>query len=177
METPTPKGPVLEYISTLPAPHKCRTQEEAIARYGAIVDGKWADESKHCSLLNIPADLAVWINSATGKPATRIYCNKDIQAPLIRALYALKEGNLLHELKTFDGCFTIRDVRGEPGKLSCHAYALAIDLNAAENPLKAEPKLSADFVSCFLAQGFDWGGVFSRKDGMHFSHAWEGPLT
>jgi len=174
VDTPTPQDPILDYIAKLPAPHKCLTQEDAIARYGKIVEGKWADEGKWCSLLEIPADLAVWINTATGKPATRIYCNKDIQAPLIRALYALKRKNLLLELKTFDGCFMIRDVRGVPGKLSCHAYALAVDLNAKENGLGEEPKLSADFVTCFLLEGFNWGGVFDRKDGMHFSHAWEG---
>jgi hypothetical protein len=30
------------------------------------------------------------------------------------------------------------------------------------------PKLSAGFVKCFTDNGFEWGGYWQRKDGMHF---------
>ena len=31
-----------------------------------------------------------------------------------------------------------------------------------------EPTLSAGFVKCFKDAGFDWGGDWSIRDGMHF---------
>jgi hypothetical protein len=167
-----------ETIAKLPEAHKCNTKAEAIKRYGEIKDGKWANEAKWCSMMAVPEEIAKnWINSVTGKPIKKIYCNKDMQAPLMRALYNLKEQNLLGELKTLDGCFNIRDVRGAPGKASCHSYAIAIDINAAENGLGTIGKFSHGFVESFLREGFNWGGHFmSRKDPMHFSFGWENPV-
>ena len=73
----------------------------------------------------------------------------------------------LNELKTFDGCFNIRKKRGL-GSMSLHAWGLAIDVNAAWNGLNVTPVLSAGFVKCFTDAGFEWGGTWTRKDGMHF---------
>lgn len=150
------------------------TLEEAVERYGQIVDGLWGDEQKHCTLLQIPDDIAEnWINSGSGSKTKHVYCNKDMADPLLRALLRIQSMGLLDELNTFDGCKMIRDVRGDPGKPSTHSYALAIDLNAAKNRLGQPPTLSLPFVQCFKDEGFSWGGEFSRVDGMHFSFAWE----
>jgi hypothetical protein len=162
-------------LSKLPEPHKCKSQLEAIGRYGLIKDGKWTDEAKWCSLLLLPDSISKGlINAATGKPTTKIYCNKDMQRPLLAALLELEAKDLLRYLKTFDGCFQIRDVRALPGKLSLHSYAIAIDLNAASNKLGTDGSLEPKVVEVFKAHGFDWGGDFQgRKDPMHFSHGWE----
>jgi hypothetical protein len=146
---------------------------EAESRYGSISNNQWPKESAWMKTLTIP-DWASknWINSATGKPTTRIYMNSDAHQPMLDALENLKKRGLLSELKTFDGCFNIRDVRGVPGMISTHAYGLAIDINAKENGLGKEPKLSKDFVQCFTDAGWTWGGNFKRKDGMHFEFAW-----
>ena len=79
----------------------------------------------------------------------------------------------MSELKTFDGCFCIRDVRAIPGQKSCHSYGLAIDINAAENGLNKQPKLTPEFVKCFTDEGWVWGGKWKRPDGMHFALGWE----
>lgn len=145
------------------------SMKDAISRYGEIKDSKWMDEGKWMVVFRVPEDIAIhWINSATGQPTRKIYCNRDLVAPLTAALSNLKDRGLLQELKTFDGCFMIRDIRGVPGKPSTHSYGLAIDLNAKENGLGKEPKLSPEFVTCFKDAGFVWGGGFTRKDGMHF---------
>jgi hypothetical protein len=127
-------------------------------------------------LFDVPPEIAsVWVNETTGRgmPTRRIYCNHDLVDPLQRALDNIMHADLVRELKTFDGCFEIRAVRNSSGKVSPHAYGLAIDLNAAENPHGADPALSPQFIHCWEEAGFDWGGRFLRPNGMHFSYAWE----
>lgn len=115
----------------------------------------------------------------------RIYMNRMLQPPFDNSLKNLIARGIASELKTFDGCHNVRLIRGVIEKryneliargkeseavnlLSMHAWAVAIDVNASTNRLGATPTLSTEFVSCFVQAGFDWGGYFSRKDGMHF---------
>lgn len=148
--------------------------EKAKTRYGEIVNGVWADEVKWCSALQIPAEISTgWTNSASNAPTSHIYCNRDMAPALMRVLNSIKAQGLEKQLLTFDGCYMVRDVRSRPGSLSCHAYALAIDINAGFNPLGGPSALSLELVKCFEDQGFAWGGSFSRCDPMHFSFGWE----
>lgn len=157
----------------LPPPALPLSLVDAAARYGPVIGGKWAREGEFCRILKIPQRVSrVWKNRLTGKPTERIYCNRDLHDPLTWALEMLVERDLLDELKTFDGCYNIRDVRGIDGKPSAHSYAIAIDLNAASNPLGSHGTLSPEFVECFTDQGFVWGGDFPRRDPMHFSLGW-----
>lgn len=97
----------------------------------------------------------------------RIFCNRDLIKPLRQALVNLIARGHKDELHSWDGCFNIREQRGST-QTSLHSWAIAIDLNAAENPLGKPPVLSDGFVKCFTDAGFDWGGNWKRKDGMHF---------
>lgn len=147
------------------------TLDEAIKKYGAIDGTVWPNEAEFCSSLTIPSDIAKdWINTATGHPVHTIYCNKDIQGPLVEALQNISDKNLLSQLNTFDGCLNIRSIRSQPETISAHAYALAIDINSADNPLGQDAKISHDLVQCFKDAGWIWGGDFKRKDGMHFQY-------
>jgi hypothetical protein len=147
------------------------TLDEAKAKYGDVVNGAWPDEAKWCSSLVIANDLAQnWINSATGAPTHKIYCNTDLQTALVSALQNVKDRGLLPLLKSFDGCLNVRPIRGQPENLSVHAFALAIDINAATNPLGVVGDMPAHLVQCFKDEGFIWGGDFQRKDGMHFQY-------
>lgn len=150
------------------------TLKEARERYGEIVDDKWKNETKWMILYTLPAFVTNWKNIATQKPLKKVYINKDIILNLEQALVNLRDRSLLNELKTFDGCFMIRSVRGTVNSTSTHSYGLAIDLNGKENGLGMIPKLTPEFVKCFTDAGWTWGGNFKRKDGMHFScKAWE----
>lgn len=160
-------------MKTANFPRICTTLEAAIDRYGPIVNGKWAQETRWCSVVPVPSRLNGWKNVATGMPVAHIYCNKDMQPPLWQALCNIQDRGLALELLTFDGCFEIRDVRGDPGHPSTHSYGLAIDINAATNVLGEKPTLSPELAACFTDAGFVWGASFSRCDGMHFSFAWE----
>ena len=100
----------------------------------------------------------------------KLWCNKDLVGPLSKAFRNLLDRGFMSELCTWDGCFNIRNVRGGDD-WSLHSWAIAIDVNAFENGLGQPPRLSQGFVKCFTDAGFDWGGNFKRKDGMHFQLA------
>lgn len=88
------------------------------------------------------------------------------------------KARLLDRLVTWDGSFVARFIRGSRTVLSNHAFGSAFDINAAFNPLGAEPALPGkpgcvyDLVRIAHDHGFYWGGHFSsRRDGMHFEVA------
>ena len=136
------------------------------------------DEGAYMVMWDVPKELEI------GVIPKRLYCNKAIVKPLSQAFKNLINRGFVNELKTFDGCFNIRIIRGyekkyetlvKQGKIeeasrliSLHSWGVAIDVNAAWNGLGKEPKLSEGFVKCFTDAGFDWGGTWKRKDAMHF---------
>lgn len=132
------------------------TPEQCFAKYGK------PEAAKNMVVWDIPTALEV------GFIPKKLYCNNDIINPLAGAIKALIDTGKIKELKTFDGCFNIRLQRGSRTKYSLHSWGIAIDVNAAWNGLGKEPALSAAFVKCFTDNGFDWGGTWKRKDGMHF---------
>ena len=132
------------------------TSKDCFKKYGAPA------ANNHCmTMFDIPTELEV------GVIPKKIYCNRDLVSPLTNALKNLIERGFVSELKTWDGCFNIRKIRGSTA-MSLHSWGIAVDVNAFENGLDKEPKLSPGFVKCFTDAGFDWGGVWRRKDGMHF---------
>lgn len=69
----------------------------------------------------------------------------------------------------YAGAYNHRLVRGSKTKWSNHAYAAAIDLNAAENGLYAKGNMPQFVIDAFCRQGWMWGGWYTgRKDPMHF---------
>ena len=139
------------------------------------------DKRKNLVMWDVPAELEI------GVIPKRIYCNKDLIAPLEQAFRSLIATGAVKELKTWDGCYNYRPIRGYEKKyeaamkagrlqlavkyLSIHSWGMAIDVNAFENGLGKEPKLSKKFVKCFTDAGLEWGGSWTRKDGMHFQVA------
>jgi len=124
---------------------------------------KYGDPTKegNMTVWDVPSNLEV------GVIPKKLYCNKDMVAPLSQAFKNLIDTGKVSELKTFDGCFNIRKKRGL-SSMSLHSWGIAIDVNAAWNQLNMTPTLSSEFVKCFTDAGFEWGGTWQRKDGMHF---------
>lgn len=155
------------FLSTLksqPKPvYKLVTSQDCINKYGSPnvqMEYKWM------VLLDIPD----WINKEIPALPNKVYCNKDFVTPFLKALTNIVDRGLQDEIKSWDGCFNIRNIRG--GKTwSLHSWGIAIDINAAWNGLGKEPQISPALVACFTDAGFYWGGNFSRKDGMHFQLA------
>ncbi len=131
------------------------TSTQALARYG---DPR---TEAAMTLLTVPTELR------TGAVPARIYCNRDLVQPLLRAFEKLRDANLADEVRTWDGCFNIRSKKVNQS-LSLHSWGLAIDINASWNQLGKTPTLPANVVLCFLEAGFEWGGTWDTPDGMHF---------
>jgi len=131
------------------------TSAQALKKYG--------DPFKEANMIvwDVPTNLEV------GVVPKKLYCNKDLVEPLSKALKNLIDTGKIAELKTWDGCFNIRKKRGL-SSMSLHSWGIAIDVNAAWNGLNVTPVLSPEFVKCFTDAGFDWGGIWSNPDGMHF---------
>jgi D-alanyl-D-alanine carboxypeptidase len=154
--------------------YKPKNREECELRYGAIdhtdkVKPVWPNERKWMTTLILPTLTKKIINTATGKVWDKVYCNIDMAKPLVETIEFLHIKNLLNEIKSFDGCFNIRDVRGISGRQSLHSWGLAIDFNADDNALGCKPTWSRQFIFAMRLMGWEWGGDFGRCDGMHFS--------
>ncbi len=132
----------------------------------AMCFAKYGDPEKQKNMVvwDVPNHLEI------GVIPKKIYCNRDMVAPLQKAFENLIKTGRVKELKTWDGCFNIRKKRGL-SSMSLHSWGIAVDVNAFENGLGKDPKLSKAFVKCFTDAGFNWGGVWRRKDGMHFELA------
>lgn len=131
------------------------TSTKCLAKFGP------PESEKFMTVWDVPAELEI------GAIPRRLYCNKLMIDPLSKAFRNLIDRGFVHELKTWDGCFNIRQKRGS-NSLSLHSWGVAIDVNAAWNKMGAPPTLSPGFVKCFTDAGFDWGGEWSNPDGMHF---------
>lgn len=147
------------------------TSKQCLLKYGlpyddtitTTVNENTKFEGKWMILWDVPQD----INIAIPVIPNKIYCNKDLVSPLEKAFRNIITRGLSNEIKTWDGCFNIRLKRGL-NSLSLHSWAIAIDINAAWNGLGKIPTMSKELVQCFKDAGFEWGGDWSRLDGMHF---------
>jgi len=131
------------------------TSQQALKKYGP------PETEKFMVLWDVPTELE------HGAIPKRIYCNRDLVAPLGIAFANVISRGLVAQIRTWDGCFNIRRKRGATSS-SLHSWGIAIDINAAWNQFGKQPTMSPELVKCFTDAGFDWGGTWSKPDGMHF---------
>jgi hypothetical protein len=136
------------------------TSQQCFARYG----DPSTNEGKFMVVWDVPECCE------HGAIPKKVYCNKDLKPLLEKAFKNVNERGLAAQVKTWDGCFNIRKKRGATS-MSLHSWGLAIDFNAAWNGFGKTPTMSPELVKCFTDAGFDWGGKWSRPDGMHFQIA------
>jgi hypothetical protein len=131
------------------------TSKECLSKFGN------PKSEKFMVIWDVPTELEI------GAIPKRIYCNKLMVEPLKQAFTNLIDRKVVNQLKTYDGCFNIRKMRGS-NSMSLHSWGIAIDVNATWNRMGKKPTLSKEFVACFVDAGFDWGGNWRYPDGMHF---------
>ena len=91
---------------------------------------------------------------------------------------AWEDAGLLPLVKSWDGSFVPRFVRGSRSSLSNHCFGSAFDINASYNNLGTRPASVGrtgsvrELVPLANQMGFFWGGHYNgRADGMHFEIA------
>lgn len=134
------------------------TPQQALAKFGHPQKFK----GNNCQVYEIPNFKN---NKAIPK---RIYMNADLFPCFHKFLLNCFDRYLIEEIKTFDGCFNVRKMRGSNSQWSLHSWGLAFDINAATNQLGKKPTMHQGIVQAAYDAGLDWGGNFSRPDGMHF---------
>lgn len=145
------------------------------AKYGNPMENHRDFEREFMTMWNVPMYLDTHIPALPN----RIYINRDIVQPFETVLERLISMQVYKEIKTFDGMFNIRYIRGSKNKLSIHSWGLAVDFNATHNPLgftkeAAKAKGLNPFTTLFdeiwRDTGWTCGIDFSRADGMHFEY-------
>jgi hypothetical protein len=157
------------------------TQLQLVNKFGnPMIDSeRVAFEKNHM----ITIDLMAYDRTIFPLPS-KLYINKLMREPLIRVFNTLVSTKLYTEIKTFDGCFNVRYQRGSKTRISRHSWGLALDFNAAWNPLvkvtnppgrsvlyAKHVTWSSQFLQVWRNEGFVCGADWkSSIDGMHFEY-------
>lgn len=120
----------------------------------------WADQLQHVE--------GLWEGDKCG-----FWGNKILQGPINKVFGKLAEKGLLHEIKTFEGCWCVRPMKGGT-RLTVHSWALALDFNAATNPFGGGCTWSDAFLQVWTECGWETGAAWDPPgtDAMHFQWAW-----
>ena len=140
---------------------------ELIELLGNPMRRQTAFETTWMVLWQVPSDIKEKIQVLP----KAIYLNRLIIKPLEATFRALIAEGLHTEITSYDGCFNVRYIRGTENtsrSLSRHSWGLAIDFNAATNPLGGPVRFSEKFIAIWRNSDWTCGADFKRLDGMHF---------
>jgi hypothetical protein len=153
------------------------TDAQVIAEFGdpsqyVLRDGsvsqRWTDGILATIALPAPLPLS-WDRQHT---VTRLRVHRKL-VDVFRAAFTAVHGDpeAWASLGDIGGAYAWRPQRGAK-VLSRHCWAIAVDVDVADNPLGGKPHMHPAVITAFAAQGFDWGGAWrTRKDPMHFEFA------
>lgn len=113
-----------------------------------------------------------------GFPQTgKIKFHRKAAPHLQAAISELSRKGLIQKIRSFDGAWAPRTVRGtRSGTYSTHAFGIAFDINSRWNPFGSPPPpvekdgSTAELVPVFERHGFFWGGRFHKAEGGHFQY-------
>lgn len=155
-------------ISDSRAPKRPRNYAEVKSIFGDPLSSGWS--SANLAFCEVAPTLKVF-PIKKGSTSRGFYCHRLLVPVFQKVFEEIVLSGLTDEIKTFDGCFNIRKIRGSSTTMSLHSWAIAIDLNYKGNELgNAKPEMDPLVVKVFEKYGFYWGGNFRRKDGMHFEY-------
>lgn len=150
------------------APRRPKTYADVKAIFGDPLSAGW--QAANLAFCEVAPTLKAF-RIKKGSTARGFYCHKLLVGVFQKVFEDIVLGGLTDEIKTFDGCFNIRKIRGSATNMSLHSWAIAIDLNYKGNELgNPAPQMSPDVIAVFKKHGFYWGGNFKRRDGMHFEY-------
>ena len=143
------------------------------SRGAPAVSGAW--QKAHLVTIEPPYQL-FYAGSAVSRIAVHHRCESSLYSILMRISDRFDATDRArYGLDEFGGVFNFRVKRGGTS-LSTHAFAAAIDLAVANNPLGAAygslpDMMPIEVVGFFEDEGWEWGGHWSRPDAMHFQAA------
>ena len=147
--------------------------QQCLAAYGD--PSKPAFEAKWLVRHPLPAAVLPFFPPYPGVPKVKaVYLNRFAAAALDAVLLELLATGLIKEFKTYDGCHNVRLKRGID-EYSIHSWGLALDFNAALNPLgvkwgSRKGMFSKAFLDVWRRHGWVCGADFSRGDSMHLQY-------
>lgn len=159
-------------MTTWPLQRDCAKFYGNPATASGNASAKWEKEN----LVLIPCP---WELRYDGKPVKGIRIHKKCADSLSRILNRIWErcGRSQAEIdrigmSVYGGSYNFRKMRGG-SSLSMHSYGCAVDFDPARNGLgNAKPAMDRRVIEEFEREGWEWGGHWSRPDGMHFQAAW-----
>lgn len=159
-----------EYLKVMmPHPHPFPKQGRVEDFYGPHgVDGGYTPPTK---TINLPFTIYY-----EGNPVTKLHPHEKCADSLLRvferllAVYPTPASRIDAGIAVYDGLYNPRPMRGGSA-WSMHSWAIAIDLNAAENgntthwPTRAN--MPIEVMECFAKEGWTSAGAFWSRDAMH----------
>ena len=155
----------------MPSPHPFPPQSKVARFYGA--HGVPGGSTPPTKLIRLP--FSVYYEGTEIKRLNpHEKCADSLEAifaDLARA-YPEEEDRLVAGIAIYDGLYNPRRIRGGSTAWSMHAWAIAIDLDAAHNgnlthwPTRAKMPLTV--MECFARHGWTSAGAFWGRDAMHF---------
>lgn len=149
---------------------------EIIERFGNIFDyirsdgtlyWKWEDD--YLTRCEIP--FAIPLSADPRIQVNQIYCHKDLTDLFSDVFEKIYKRGIGKGVSNYGGCFHYGyDLH--TGKISPHAWGIAIDLNVESNVLGTEGDMHPDIIELFAEHGFQWGGDWPGRfrDPMHFQY-------
>ena len=136
--------------------------------------GDWA--AQNITMVTLPELKGIPVYNRRSSGRMRFHRKAAGQLEALWAAWG--RAGLMDRVRTYEGSYIPRFVRGRPGRLSSHAYGSAFDINQRWNRLGHLPAPAGaegsvrELVDIASAHGFFWGGHFKgRPDGMHFEVA------
>jgi hypothetical protein len=117
--------------------------------------------------VKLPATLKLsWANESIQVLA----CHKLMEDVFTSVFQTLFDKGMWEQIVNFGGIYNDRSVKGS-SKVSTHAWGISVDIDTLNNPLGKAPKMDLKLVKVFEDHGFEWGGRWTRPDGMHHQYA------
>lgn len=98
--------------------------------------------------------------------------HKKVEPTFRSVLHKIEDEGLADLIQQFSLWCPRHKMHDPKRSLSTHSWAIACDINWAENPVGEVGSMDPALVAVFERHGFEWGGRWRHRDSMHYQLAW-----